>query len=330
MATIRKRGDKWHVQVRRKGQPTATRSFINRQDAQTWARQVEVKADRHGLPADLRSLERTSVYEIMTRYRDEVVPAKRSAEIETIIINAFLRQRIASLRLSELTASHVASYRDERLTKVKPVTVSRELDILRHAFRIARREWEIPLPSNAFADVTRPKAGKPRTRRLQPGEWDRLMKACESCRNPWMIYLLQLALETGMRRGELLSAEWKHVNPTERTLHLPMTKNGHPRTIPLSSRALAILKELKQRREQGQTLMIPMSITSMNMGWKRLVKRAGLEDFHFHDLRHEAISRFFELGLTVPEVAMISGHKDVRMLFRYTHPKAELVANKLG
>jgi integrase len=141
--------------------------------------------------------------------------------------------------------------------------------------------------------------------------------------------MVELAIETGMRRGELLNARWHHVSIAKRTLRIPITKNGYPRTIPLTAHALVILESLKELT-QGDDRVLPLTLDSMKMAWKRVIKRAKLDDLHFHDLRHEAISRFFEAGLNVPEVALISGHRDPRMLFRYTHPRAELVAEKLA
>ncbi len=131
---------------------------------------------------------------------------------------------------------------------------------------------------------------------------------------------------TGMRRGELLRAQWADIDPQKRILHVPMTKNGHPRTIPLSSAALKIIDALPRNNDR----LFALSANAVRLAWGRLAKRAGVVDLHFHDLRHEAISRFFEKGLSVPEVALISGHRDVRMLFRYTHLKPEDVAAKLG
>ena len=130
-----------------------------------------------------------------------------------------------------------------------------------------------------------------------------------------------------MRRGELLSARWQHFDLEKRTLLIPMTKNGHPRKVPLDAAALAAIERLP-RSDDGR--LLPLSDEAVKLAWKRLIKRARIVDFHFHDLRHEAISRFFERGLTVPEVALISGHRDVRMLFRYTHLKAEDVAARLA
>jgi Phage integrase family len=123
-----------------------------------------------------------------------------------------------------------------------------------------------------------------------------------------------------MRRGEILNMHWRDVSFEKRTLRIPITKNGHARTIPLSSCALALLRTLSDARTLGTERILPITENAAKMAWKRLAKRARLEDLRFHDLRHEAISRFFEKGLNVPEVALISGHRDPRMLFRYTHP----------
>jgi integrase len=184
------------------------------------------------------------------------------------------------------------------------------------------------LVDNVFADVTRPKNAAPRERRLHRDERERLQAACAQCRNPYIRYLVELAIETAMRRGELLNARWTDVSFETRTIRIPVTKNGYARTIPLSGTALAFLVDLKGIRPPAERVL-PITENTAKMAWKRLVRRAGLVDLRFHDLRHEAISSFFEKGLNVPEVALISGHRDPRMLFRYTHPRAEDVAAKL-
>ena len=148
MATIRKRGQRWQVQVRRKGFPDRSRSFLVRADAVAWARQMEAQADRRGLPVDPKALECLTVSEVVERYRDSVVVTKKGRDVETAILNAFIRTNLARMRLSEINPAHFASYRDERLQRVKPVTINRELGILRHAFNIARQEWNIPLGEN--------------------------------------------------------------------------------------------------------------------------------------------------------------------------------------
>ena len=126
--------------------------------------------------------------------------------------------------------------------------------------------------------------------------------------------------------GEIVAMQWDHIHWDNRTLHIPDTKNGYPRTIPLTSGAIEVLRELPQT----DTSVMAITGNAIRLAWERLKKKAEVTDLRFHDLRHEAISRFFEMGLSVPEVALISGHRDPRMLFRYTHLRAEEVGKKLG
>jgi integrase len=319
---------RWQVQVRRKGRASITRSFNSKREAGVWVREQELDADQDR-PQARRTLRGITLADIVSRYRDEVVPRKRGADNETLTLNAFLRHPLARVVLSDVTTGMVSAYCAERLKRVKAGTLNRELDILRHALTTARRNWDVPLFNNVFASVTRPKSAAPRERRLRTGEGERVQAACDRCRNPYIRFLVQLAVETAMRRGELLNARWVDVSFERRTMHIPVTKNGHARTIPLSSGALATLRTLSDGRASVDERILPITQDAAKTAWKRVVKRAGLVDLRFHDLRHEAISRFFEKGLSVPEVALISGHRDPRMLFRYTHPRAEDIAVKL-
>lgn len=177
MATIRKRGDKWQVQVRRRGYRAISRSFGRRADALIWARQMEAEVDRRGLPADPKALEGVSLGNVIRRYRDTVVAGKRSRDVETTILNAFLRTEVAALSLARLTTARLAQYRDARLQVVKPATINRELGLIQHALELARREWDVPLPDNPVRQVRRPRLGHPRDRRLRSGELGRLVDA---------------------------------------------------------------------------------------------------------------------------------------------------------
>jgi integrase len=157
---------------------------------------------------------------------------------------------------------------------------------------------------------------------LEEGDFTRLADSICSNSAWYLRPLITLAIETGMRRGELRSIRWKDVDQTARTIRILKTKNGHPRTIPLTPKAIEILASLERKDER----VFPVTPNAVRLAWERLRKRAGLEDLRLHDLRHEAVSRFFEYGLTVPEVALISGHHDPRMLSRYTHLRPEKVA----
>ena len=124
-----------------------------------------------------------------------------------------------------------------------------------------------------------------------------------------------------------MGLEWAEIDLIHRTAHLPMTKTGTGRTVPLSTTAVETLESLP-RGITGK--VFPLSRTALRGLWNRACIRANIEDLNFHDLRHEATSRFFEKGLNVIEVASITGHKDPRMLMRYTHLRAEDLAEKLG
>lgn len=305
-----------------------SRTFTKKSDGQRWANEMESRADVRDLHTDTRSLDTTTVADILKRYRDEIVPNRRGRDVDTHVINAMLRAPLAKHALSGLTPGAVARFRDMRLKTAKPVTVSRDLWLLRSAFEVARNEWDVPLRTNPVSSVRVKMNARPRDRRLQKGEFSNLMRHTKACRNRHLRPIIIVALETAMRQGELLRIERQHVDFDKRTLLIPLTKNGDPRTIALTKRATRVLRFEFGRTNDARAF--PITSESVKNAWQRLIRRADIEDLRFHDLRHEAISRLFERGLSLPEVALISGHKDPRMLFRYTHLKAEDISAKLG
>jgi integrase len=267
-----------------------------------------------------------TVADLLRRYEQEVTPRKRGAKFEQSRLRQLLGHSIANASLHNLSGASVSHYRDDRLKVVKPASVRRELTVLRHIFEVARTEWGMPIRANPVHQIKLPNDSKPRERRLEEGDDTRLADAISSNSAWYLRPLIALAIETGMRRGELLSIRWKDVDQTARTIRILKTKNGHPRTIPLTPKAVEILTSLERKDDR----VFPVTPNAVRLAWERLRRRAGLEDLRLHDLRHEAVSRFFEYGLTVPEVALISGHKDPRMLSRYTHLRPEKVAEKLA
>jgi integrase len=287
-----------------------------------------LEADLGGAVPNRRILNQHTLADILIRYRNTITPTKRGRVRETFAINVLLRNRLAQVPLQHLSVGRVAQYRDDRAREVKPASVNRELAIYQHALAVARKNWGMPLPENPFAQIPKLKVADARTRRLNSGEWERLELACARSRNCCIRDLVEFALTTAMRRAEMLNACWPDVDFNKRTLLITTTKNGHPRTIPLSGRALAIL-QARRNRMAGDERIFPTTEDAVKMAWRRVMGRIRLPNFRFHDLRHEAISRLFEAGLSVPEVALLSGHRDPRMLFRYTHPRPEDVADKL-
>jgi len=238
-----------------------------------------------------------------------------------------MRLPLARRFVASIRGVDIARFRDERLRKVTPSTVKRDLVLLGHVFEVARKEWGINF-HNPVRDIKLPSDNRPRDRRLQAGEETRLLDACRTARNPWLLPIVQLALETAMRQGELIRLRWEHIDLNRRTAHLPDTKNGESRTVPLSTTAIRELRALP-RSLHGQAFP-GVTTEAIKRAYIRAVRRAGIEDLRFHDLRHEATTRLFEKGLNIMEVASITGHKDLRMLRRYTHLKAEDLARKLG
>jgi integrase len=329
MASIRKRGTKWQAQIRREGFPQLTKTFQFREDALRWGREQERLIDCGHWPHAGKSVDRQSLADVLGRYQREVTSRKRSATSEGFHLRIILRHEIANLPLRKLTPAALCQFRDDRLKQVSASTVRKELNIIQHALKVAEREWGLVIQQEAIKGVTKPAPNGARERRLSQEELDALLGALDQCRNKLVKPVFLFALATGMRRSEVLSLTWSNIDVKSRTAFLPMTKNGSCRTIPLSAAALALLEAQTLQRDLSQDQCFPLSANALRLAWERVKRRANIKDLRFHDLRHEAISRFFEMGLSVPEVSLISGHKDARMLFRYTHLKAERVAQKL-
>jgi integrase len=299
-----------------------SQSFLTKRDAQLWARQTEFQVDRKELPKDPRQLERFTLRDLVIRYRDTVSPRKRGGEVEQIVLNAFLRHPVCRKRLSDLSPADFASYRDERLQKIKAITLKREFSSLQNLFELAKEEWGLPIRDNPVRQIRFKAETNRRERRLRQGELDRIIRSAQQCRNRLVLPIILFALETALRRSEILAARWSHLQLDNRLLALPRAKNGHSRVIPLTLRAGEILQPLHSEIRADKTendRIFPISANAFKLTWKRVLLRAEIKDLRFHDLRHEAISRFFERGLTAPEVAHISGHRDMRMLYRYAH-----------
>ena len=325
MATIRKRGSSYHAQVRKIGFPALTKSFKNLRLAEQWARNTESDLERHFLVTIPTSI---TVSDVLERFKHEVMPQHKGARQERYKVHT-IQRLIPPIRLSILSPAHIREYRDLRLKTVAPSTVSRELAVLRRAINYGIKEWGINLQNNPVSMVSLPKVGNGRDRRLEMGEEEQLLSASDELKR-----IIIVALETGMRRGEILNIKKSHIDFNRQTLLIPLTKTDTPRTIPLSSRAIEALRE-QLRGSQNvipieETTLFSYTARGLSGAFLRLCRKHGLENLRFHDLRHEATSRFFEKGLNPVEVATITGHKDTRMLMRYTHLRAEDLVKRLG
>lgn len=327
MATFRKtKSGKWEVRVAKKGHKPLYGTFRTKAQAETWARKKEDMITE-GTLRDYALAERTSVAAACTRYLEEITPRKASESREASRIR-IISTHLGHLTLKELTADEVIGFVDERLDDVVSDTVRKELGTLSQIIKTARALWQIKLPENPVTiareilSVTRTlKPGVERIRRLQPKEYKLLLQHAP----PSLVPIIRFAIETGMRRGELTAAKREHVKGS--TLHIPETKTQKPRTIPLSRAALRV-KEKASAQLNGK--LFGLTADAITKAYNRACADAGIKDLRFHDLRHEAISRFFERGLEIQEVAAISGHSDWKSLKRYTHVLPENIAKKLA
>lgn len=326
MASIRQRGSRWQARVVRQGFPPEVKTFQTHVEAERWARSVETDMDR-GAYQNTRTAERTTVAEVLTRYIEEVAPLKKGCKDEVIRLKALSRSTLAKYALSNLTATAVAKFRDDRLKVVAPGTVIRDLATLGAVFNHARREWGYLVP-DVVRNVRKPRQPQGRDRVLSEAEEQSLLTAAEpkGRRSPWLYPLLVLAIETAMRRGELLTLRWEHVDLERRTAFLPDTKNGRSRLVPLSPRAIQTLRSLP-RSIDGR--VIPLSEAAVHIRFKLACERAGIENLRFHDLRHTATTRLAEVLCNVVELSSVTGHTSLQMLKRYYHPKAEALAAKM-
>ncbi|MDD5250476.1 MAG: site-specific integrase [Rhodocyclaceae bacterium] len=338
MATIRKRGNKWQARVQRHGVPEQSRSFLTRLDAEQWARAIETEIDR-GVFVSIKEAERTTLADMLLRYAAEVSPTKRAAKEDAAKLKMLARMKVAKLSLVNLTPKAIAAHRDERLKVVSTGTVLRDLAVMRSVLNHARRQWGFAI-ENPVERVRMPPAPLHRDRVLSEDEELRLLEIltpgllrgdhgrfASSTRNTWVRPMTIFAIETAMRRGEILSLTWKDVDLQRRVAYLPITKNGRPRAVPLSSRALSTLGCLP-RSIDGR--VFPVARWTVEQVFEGACSRAGIENLRWHDLRHTATSRLAKKVPNVIELAAITGHSNVGMLKRYYHITAEELALKIA
>ena len=328
MASIRSRNGLWQARITRQGQPHIARSFQTKQDAERWARQTETEMDK-GSFVNLSLAEKTLFKDVIERYIEEVTLQSRGKVEHTYRLRALARHPIAKLNMTGLTPIKVAEYRDERLKVMAPATVIHELAYFSSIINHARREWGINI-INPIPMVKKPPMPQGRNRILSEDELSRLYAALTprvKNGNHWMLPLVKLALETAMRRGEIMALRWERINLAEQTAFIPLTKNGEARTVPLSLAAIKILRSLP-RNLDGQ--VFPLRGPQVSIAVERARIKAEIEDFHFHDLRHMAITRLADKLPNLMELSAVSGHKSLAMLKRYYHPDPKVLAQKIG
>jgi len=321
VATISRRKKGWQARIRREGWPQITRTFRTKGEAERWARDQERRMDA-GQWQDQRHSQRTTVAEAIERYISEVSVYHKGAKREADRMRWWARE-LGEYALANVTPADVADVRDRRLETVSTTTVRNDLATLSPLFTHARKEWSHPI-ENPVQAIRWPSPSRHRDRRLDPDEEQALR---DSARSPYHTAYLTIALETGMRRGEILAMRWEHVDLGSRVVRLPETKNGEARDVPLSPAAAEALQSIP-RQISGKVW--PWNSEGAASMWTRWLRRAGVEDLRFHDLRHEATSRLVESGqFSLTEVAAITGHRTMQMLKRYANHRATDLARRM-
>jgi len=349
MATFtRLKSGSWRVQVRRK-RKYVNDTFLRRKDAEEWALEIERKIDR-GEPLGVRSSRDARTFgDLIRLHRDDLREVgKRIGRSKTASL-AFLERRLGRLRLPEIDREQLIQFGKERAREgAGPVTVRIDLGyiktILTHAAAvhgIIHSTEPVELARIALGRLGLVGGGDERDRRPTQDELDRLVTAFDA--NPRLQIpvgrIIRFAVATALRQDEICRIDWLDYAPETRMLLVrdrkdPRRKNGNHQRIPLLNVSgydpCAIMEEQRAHTGRSSGRIFPYSGRSLGTAFRRQCKVLRIEDLHFHDLRHEGTSRLFEAGFSIEQVALVTGHRDWKMLRRYTHLKPESLHTALG
>jgi integrase len=325
MASIRKRGPyQWQAVIRRKGHPTQTETFETKARAEAWASVVESEMVRNVF-VDRSALERTTLGDLLTRYGNEVSVKNKSHRTEMVTIRRFLRHHLSGRSLAGLRGVDFTEYTNERLNeRAANNSVRLELALLSKVFNTARTAWSIPV-TNFISDINNmPRPGTARDRRLVDDEEQRLLAAARMSRAPSLELCIVLAIETGLRSGNIVELHWEKIDFAKNEICVGMTKNGSPITVPLSRAAKNALLAYPGLAPTGRITRFS-GCEGLAAAFGVACRRAGITGMTFHDLRHEAASRIAPHVPTVT-LAKLMGWKTISMAMRYYNPKGKELA----
>lgn len=344
MADITKRITKdgttsYRVRIRLKGFPIQTATFTTKSRAKLWAQQTEA-AMREGRHFKYAESKKHTLGDLIDRYIREVLPKKpKSQNKQTAQLN-WWKQQLGKYLLADITPARIVECRTALETgqtcrgrQRSPATVVRYLAALSHAFTIAVKEWGW-LDDTPMRKISKPKEPPGRVRYLTDEERQRLLPICRETKHPYLYTVVILALSTGMRHGEIMNLTWKDVDFQRQKIILHDTKNGEKRVVPLLGHALELIFELHDRRRMDSYLLFPgcnpQKPADLRTRWESALKKASIENFTFHDLRHSAAS-YLAMGKATPgELAAVLGHKTLAMVKRYAYFSDPHTANIVG
>jgi len=338
MASIQKRNSRFRVRITREGKSTLCATFYNRLEALQWAKQTEAQL-RLGLYEELlapaKPHQDVSFEEAASHYMNTHSIHKKIVRSETYRLQILIK-RWQGLSLKQIDKQAVLSLRNDLLGLGRSgETINHYFNTLSKLFQMVNNEWDLPI-ANPIKGIKRMPPAKGRTKRITTSIEQLLMDSCDSLSLSLLRSIIQFAIQTGMRRGELMGLTWTDIDLPNRKAYLHDTKNGEPRQVPLTQDAVAILSALT-KDESGK--VFPMSLVTLRIQFERVCLFAKkqytengtnpFEDLRFHDLRHEALSRLSDAGLNVIELSHISGHRTLSMLKRYVHCSHPAILMKL-
>jgi len=333
MATIEKRttdtGDtSYRVKIRLKGYPTQTATFKRITDAKKWVQDTE-SAIRDGRHFKTAAAKKHTFAEMIDRFLAGTELTREQDEHQGLHLRRW-RDELGAYSLADVTPSLIAEIKDKLLSettvkgrKRSNSTVVRYMSSLSAVFTVAVNEWQW-LEDSPMRKVKKPKQPPGRVRYLDDDEFTKLLTACEESANTWLSMCVILSISTGMRQAELMGLKWPDVNLKDGFIILHETKNGERRRVTLSGLALELLREHGKIRRLDTPLLFPskkfpLKPIDLRTPWETALKKSGVVDFHWHDLRHCTASYLAMNGANLLEIADVLGHKTLAMVKRYAH-----------
>jgi integrase len=334
MASIRKRNGSWVADIRRKGHKSISKSFPTKTLATEWARKIEREMDTMDFK-DGRSLSSITLSELIGRYAEEIGAVKPFGRNKEAVL-ASLKRELGAVLMSGLTVDRLMEHIRKRQGEgAGGVTIAVELTYLGGVLKAAKQLWKLPVDLDAIAGARAnmkymglSTKSAERDRRPTQDEIDRICKWFDDKgkrQKVPMPDLIRFAIETAMRAGEIINLKWSDLNEADRTIIIrdrkhPLEKKGNDQEVPLLGEAFAIVKRQPKTKDDR---IFPIADGTVSNLFPRACNALGIEDLRFHDLRHEGVSRLFEQGYTIEQVALVSGHRDWKMLARYTQIRAK-------
>jgi integrase len=341
MTTIQKRTAKdgittYTATIRLKGYPIQNATFKRLTDAKKWIASTE-SAILEGRHFKTAAAKKHTLADMIDRYLSSNTFTKEQTEHQGLHLERW-KKELGSYALADVTPDLITDIKDKLLSEItpkgtprSPATVSRYMSSLSPVFTLAVNEWRW-IEDNPMRKIKKPKEARGRVRFLDEFERNRLLTACQESSNKTLYLCVVLALASGMRQGELMGLQWQNVNLKDGYLILHETKNGERRRVPLSGLALSLLKDYAKIRRLDTPLLFPSPTKpqqpiELKKAWLTALERAGINDFHWHDLRHCTASYLAMNGASLAEIAEVLGHKTLAMVKRYAHLSDGHVSN---